>query len=177
MDPADVKIEKRPGYGRRVATPNDEALLRLHGGGLRHEDVVVTDGQLCAIRTLYGFYVEPPGQKPPAPVPPVKPTARFESSKDAYAYERTVEEYKRAKDGWDRWSDPRKFMQAGADLSAMRFASSDGLRMLAWIARFIEPGADPVKTLIQLATDAGWDIDPDDVRWAEDLEEAADGDE
>lgn len=57
--------------------------------------------------------------------------------------------------------------QAGADVNMMRHAEEDGLRIVAWLAQHMEPGADPLKTIVQMAIDAGWDVDPVDAEWAE----------
>lgn len=59
-------------------------------------------------------------------------------------------------------------MQAGADLNALRIAEVDGLRMLAWFAKHVPAGEDPLKTLVTLAVEAGWDVDPSEATWAED---------
>lgn len=62
---------------------------------------------------------------------------------------------------------PRAFMQAGADRNAIRHAQCDGLRMVAWIAKFVPAGMDPLKTLIGLAVDGGFDVSPEDIEFAE----------
>lgn len=61
----------------------------------------------------------------------------------------------------------RQFQQAGADRNAARHAAADGLRLLAWLARYVDTGEDPLRTLVQLAVDAGLDVDPEDVEWSE----------
>jgi hypothetical protein len=66
-----------------------------------------------------------------------------------------------------RQGSTHPIMQAGADRNSIRHAESDGLRMVGWIAKFLPEGEDPVKALIQLAVDAGWDVDPEDVTWVE----------
>ncbi len=65
----------------------------------------------------------------------------------------------------------RAFAQAGADRNAIRHAEADGLRLLAWIAKFAPVGEDPIKTVVQMAVAAGFDVDPEDVEWAEDAAE------
>jgi hypothetical protein len=60
-----------------------------------------------------------------------------------------------------------RFHQAGADRNAFRHAEADGLRLLAWLARHVPSGEDPLKTLVRLAADAGCDVDPADVGWAD----------
>jgi hypothetical protein len=48
----------------------------------------------------------------------------------------------------------------------MRAAEHDGLRILAWLARHAEPGEDPLKLVVRMASDVGCDIDPADESWA-----------
>lgn len=71
--------------------------------------------------------------------------------------------------------DEPGIMQHGATRNMLRHAEADGLRMVAWFARFIPPGEDPLKYLVQLTVERGWDITPEDVAWAAD--EADDCDE
>lgn len=47
-----------------------------------------------------------------------------------------------------------------------RYAEHDGLRIVAWLSRYTEPGEDPMKALIRLLMGSGIDIDPSDVTWA-----------
>lgn len=60
-----------------------------------------------------------------------------------------------------------ELLQAGEARYDLRMAQTDGLRMLAWLARYVEPGDDPVKVLVHLAVKAGWDVPPEDVAWSE----------
>jgi hypothetical protein len=55
----------------------------------------------------------------------------------------------------------------GSRMNLMRHAEADGMRMIAWLAKFCEPGDDPVRVLVQLAMLAGWDVDPVDAEWAD----------
>lgn len=63
----------------------------------------------------------------------------------------------------------KKLYQAGADRNAFRHAESDGLRLLAWLAKYLEPGQDPLKTLIQFAADSGVDVEYSDIEYAEEV--------
>ncbi len=58
------------------------------------------------------------------------------------------------------------FAEDGSNRNAMRRAEVDGLRLLAWIAKYTEEGEDPLGTLVELAHNAGWDVDPADVNWS-----------
>lgn len=60
-----------------------------------------------------------------------------------------------------------ELLQAGEARHDLRMAETDGLRMLAWLARYVEPGEDPVKVLVHLAAKAGWDVSAEDVAWSE----------
>ena len=64
-------------------------------------------------------------------------------------------------------SEKNPLMQAGAIRNALREASCDGLRMLAWLAKYVPAGEDPVKTLVQLAVEAGFDVPSEDIEWTE----------
>jgi|OM-RGC.v1.028187788 hypothetical protein len=57
-----------------------------------------------------------------------------------------------------------EFVAAGNFRNLMRHASHDGLRVIAYMARFLEPGEDPVRFIGQLLMDAGFDV-PNDVEW------------
>lgn len=62
-------------------------------------------------------------------------------------------------------------IQAGNDRNLLRHATLDGQRMIAWLARYVEPGEDPVKLLIQMAAAYGMDVDPEDIDFSEEEEE------
>jgi len=132
------------------------AMISTFGSGITDGDVCLTPGELRSVRSLYGFESEAPMAKPPPPRPPPIRGGYL----DEIQYKQAVEKHA-------AWVDPRNFMQAGADRNAMRHAVADGLRMLAWIAKFVPAGDDPMKTLIQFAIDAGCDIEPSDAAWAE----------
>lgn len=58
-------------------------------------------------------------------------------------------------------------LDQGNFMGLMREAETDGLRLVAYLARFCEPGQDPVKVLIDLIADrCDAIIDPEDVAWA-----------
>jgi len=49
-------------------------------------------------------------------------------------------------------------MEAGMLLSLFRHAGHDGARLMAVLAKWCEPGQDPVKVLVGLLDDAGYDV-------------------
>ncbi len=145
-----------------VTTPASAELITLLGPGLRLHDVTLNGDELSAIRALYGYKVEQPNVRPPKPVQkPYQP--------DASSYQREVADraYTNEVEQWERWEDPQDMLQSGADRNLARFAAQDGLRIIAWLARHVEPGEDPLKTVIQMAVDSGWDVNPADVDYAE----------
>lgn len=160
---------RRPGRPTRTtSTPRANYLIELLGDGLRHESVAMTADERKAVQRLYGYYDEPVGVRPPEPVVPPEPVFR-DFGWDRAKYEPAKAEYDRAKaahEAWKRWKDPRAIQQAGADRNMLRYAGADGLRIVAWLARHVEPGQDPLKTIVDLAVSAGWDVDPEDVAWA-----------
>lgn len=61
--------------------------------------------------------------------------------------------------------------QAGSDRNVIREAECDGLRLIAWLAKFVPAGEDPLKTLIQIADEAGCNVSYEDISWAMDNKE------
>lgn len=153
-------------HGAGVTTPQVALMMQLLGTGPAAEGVIFSRDEFENIKRLYGFVPEKPNQKPPPPKPPEE-----KSFKLRYQYEDALRKYEQALAAHDKWEDPLPLMQAGADRNAIRHATHDGLRLLAWIAKFVPPGEDPLKTLVQLASDAGFDVDPEDTSWAEDTSE------
>jgi len=146
---------KRPGTHIRTTTPSADATRQLLGGPGFYEGVAYTADEFKHVRRIYEVEPEPPVQRPPEPAPP--PPGASYKEQDAY---------KEAMRRWRGWKSPQAFMQAGADRNTMRQAASDGLRLLGWIAKYVETGTDPMKTLICMAADAGFDVSPEDYEWA-----------
>lgn len=153
-------------HGHTVTTPSAATMIQLLGSGFASNSVAFTRDEWKHIKKLYGFKDEPPNERPPPPTAPSR-----EQFKTTWDYDRAVKEHQVALKAWESWVDPRQFMQAGADRNAIRHAESDGLRLLAWLAQYVPAGEDPLKSLVQIAIDAGWDVDPSDVGWANDNSE------
>jgi hypothetical protein len=145
-----------------VTTPAAAELINLIGPGLRLHDVTLNGDELSALRRLYGYKVEQPAERPPKPVQ--KPYLPGCTSRERLVAD---EAYQRELGQWERWTDPQDMLQGGADRNMSRYAAQDGLRILAWLARHVEPGEDPLKTVIQMAIDSGWDVPPADVDFAD----------
>ena len=144
------------GGGSIAATPASAGMIDLLGSPMRYASVALSSDEWRAIQRLYRYTREAPHVRPPEPVDP-----------GAQASWQDKQAYKSKMDAWRGWEDPMPLMQAGADNNALRHAACDGMRLLAWLARHVEPGKDPVQELVRLAVDAGWDVDPCDVEWAQ----------
>lgn len=138
-------------------------------GARNFNSIALTNDELNALQKLYGFNPEPPNVKPPPPVAPVR-----ESFDSKWKYEDALFQHERAVKRHDGWEDPRALLQAGADRNTIRHAEADGLRIVAWLAKYIPTGEDPLKHVVQFATECGLDVDPEDVEWANDDEQKDD---
>lgn len=148
--------------GSLTTTPRAALMMELLGVGVTAGSVALTSTEFDAIKALYGFKPEEPNEKPPPPEPPKREDFEYD-----WKYEQAVEGHKKALKAHANWQDPRLLLQAGSDRNAVRAAETDGLRLLAWIAKYVPAGDDPLKTLVQMAIEAQWDIDPADYEWAE----------
>jgi len=151
----------RPTYnGSTVTTPEAAMLIQLLGAQT-YRDLALTTDQMRAIQKLYGFVPEKPNKKPEAPVKPER--ADLDT---LWKYEDAMKAYEKAVRSHEKWEDPIKLMQAGADHNALRHAQSDGLRVIAWLAQYVPAGEDPLKHVIQLAAEAGMDVSCEELEWA-----------
>lgn len=62
--------------------------------------------------------------------------------------------------GFTREEHP--LLQSGADFALFRHAEQDGLRVVAVLARCLESGADPVRLVLGLLADAGYNVQRED---------------
>lgn len=58
------------------------------------------------------------------------------------------------------------FFQAGADRNLIRHAQLDGLRLVAWLAKYLQEGDDPLAYIVGVMADSGMEVDIEDVEWA-----------
>lgn len=152
---------KRPGHGTCMTTPRSVSITNLLGKSISHMSVTVCQDEHKHLQRLYGYVDEKPGKKPPPPTPPKR-----EDFKTAWEFKTAQDDHERACKIHANWQDPQKLLQAGADRNLFRYAEADGLRLIAWLARYCEPGDDPLKVLIQLVSESGIDIDPSDMTWS-----------
>lgn len=153
-----------------MTTPLSATVIELLGHGLSSGGVTLSRSESRAITELYGYKAEKPSNRPPEPTAPTPP-GPSSGPDDAREYRRLMEKYDGAMVNWRKWQDPLPLMQAGAARNAIRDAQVDGLRLLAWIAKYVEPGRDPLKTLVQFADEAGMPVSEEDVEWADEEEE------
>ena len=153
-----------------VTTPLSATIIELLGHDLSSGGVTLSRSESRAIKDLYGYKAEKPSNRPPEPTAPTPP-GPSSGPDDAREYRRLMEKYDGAMVNWRKWQDPLPLMQAGAARNAIRDAQVDGLRLLAWIAKYVEPGRDPLKTLVQFADEAGMPVSEEDVEWADEEEE------
>jgi hypothetical protein len=150
------------------ATPVDAKLIQLLGGS-RQDGVVFTTDQVRALETLYGFnfkeaaegataYAEERHQKA------VEDHEAFMADPDVSAWAKR--DRKAPKPPSQSISE---FIVAGSERNMFRAVKEDGMRAIALFSKFLEPGQDPVKLLVQLMDQAGWDVG-DHVEWAYDEE-------
>lgn len=120
-----------------ITTPRNSEILGLIGGGLVHEGLALTNDEVRALRKLYGY------DEPRKPLLEEKPSygSRDKSQK--------VED----------------FHQAGADRNLIRHAQLDGLRLVAWLAKFVDKDEDPLAFLVSVMADSGMDVDIEDIEW------------
>lgn len=149
-----------------VTTPLSATIIELLGHDLSSGGVTLSRSESRAIKDLYGYKAEKPSNRPPEPIAPTPP-GPSSGPDDAREYRRLMEKYDGAMVNWRKWQDPLPLMQAGAARNTIRHAEADGLRLLAWIARYVPPGGDPLKTLIQFAVDSGIAVSSEDFDWAE----------
>lgn len=145
-------------------SPHSATSIELLGGVTRN-GVTVSKGEFEAMQRLYRMKQEKQVKRPPEPVPPK--SSEFPSDRE---YAQALSQYEEAHARWRKWEDPSVLLQAGADVGTFRCAEEDGLRMVAWIAKFASPGEDPLKVLVRMAADAGFDASSD-LGWAEEEEQ------
>jgi hypothetical protein len=54
---------------------------------------------------------------------------------------------------------------AGTIRNLLRAAEVDGLRVIGALLEHLQQGEDPVKFVLRLLLDAGYDVDPEDIEW------------
>ena len=140
-------MNNRPKFaGHFTTTPKSGTIFRLLGSGLRSGAITLTRDETAALNKLYGFEPEKPTKKPPKPhlkAVEVEPNAPEWKRRDAEA--KAKKDHEEAVKRWEKWEDPQPLMQAGADRNMIRHAEHDGMRLVAWLAKFVPKGEDPLR--------------------------------
>lgn len=159
-----------PGDGVDLATPMSVAMYALLGGE-SFEGVGFTRTQIEALDRFYGYHVE------------TEPTfdqlddayevhlrelnaklAKANSEYDRRSIRRDIEDHVRRRPTPKDAEAIRALFQAGAGRNRFRYVRRDGLRVMAALSRYLEPGEDPVRLVLRLLIEAGYDV-PDDADW------------
>lgn len=130
-------------------------------GGVTHDGVAFSADQYRALRTFYEFRSS---------------DSEVEASRKLHeeAYKKALAKYEKkvaeaTKSGYRPREEPprkeafdeksiRRFYEAGVQRDLMRETTTDGLRVMAFLAKFIQAeGQDPVQLVQELATEAGFD--------------------
>lgn len=143
------------------STPSSRETIALLGGGEQYQGVTISRDEQAALGAYYEYDLSSIGPDVPPPSPPTPPPSDSTWT-EREAYKRALADHERAVARHDPQGQ-HKFQLKGAQLHMAREASSDGLRVMAWLARFLRPGDDPVQFVAQLAADAGMDTRGDEL--------------
>lgn len=171
-------IKNRPDHG--AATPMDAVVITLMGGQ-RHGGVMLTRHQLAALGKVYQFDMDYKGRKAKEAL--AAHVRRHECR--VIDWDRKVEEYeawfsKPKNTRGSRPQDPRRgpygecdvkrptlmpfdeasvaaFHASADNVNILKYAEHDGVRVMAFLARLLEPGEDPVQFIEGLCIEAGYD--------------------
>lgn len=158
-------MQPRPKAGRSMCVIPDDATTLLISNVVTVGDVAITRGKLRHMERLYGFDLDAAAQD----------AAKKSQEKYVAAIARYEQEKAKAKaTGLDRLVPPKRtepsevasFQLGGDTRDLLRYAEADGMRMVALIAAYLEPGEDPVRRLAKMLMDQGYDV-PVDPEWAD----------
>lgn len=152
---------KRASTGASLySTPSSREIIAMLGGE-SYQGVTISRDEQAALGAYYEYDLSAVGPDAAPPSPPVPPPSDATQT-EREAYRRAIADHERAVAKHDPQGQ-HKFQLAGAQLYMAREASADGLRVMAWLARFLRPGDDPVQFVAQLAADAGMDTRGDEL--------------
>lgn len=127
--------------GNTVCSKADEVFLPFFGGEY-YEACTYTKDQVKHLEKIYG--------------PLDREQMKLRNSPDF------IGPLTKEKDG-----NAYELMLAGGMRNILRAAKRDGQRLIGVLAKYVEPDEDPVKVLIRILIDAGYDVDPENVDWVE----------
>lgn len=157
-------MKNRPTHnGSIVTTPRTGKMVELLGPGAVSGSICFSSGETRHLDRIYEFHPEEGLFKKPTELVLVD----IPEGADSFQVHQIERENARRTKAWENQKSVEKFMQAGADRNMLRYAEADGLRLIGWLARYCSPGEDPLKVLINIAVQAGLDVDYEDAEWAD----------
>jgi hypothetical protein len=148
-----------------TATPHDRELIALLGGET-FEGIAFTPDQLRALRRFYGFSDAVSRQS----LEDVREAHERAQTKQMADLAKLPSYRRHAGSGPVEFDEPaiKRWIKTGENTNLFRRTRDDGLRLMAFLAKHLEPGEDPVKVIIELFIDAGYDVKAEDVAWVRD---------
>lgn len=178
---------KVPGDGLGFDTPMTATITKLLGHAVRQEGVGFSKTQDKNLRKFYGFSDEEDIRVAEQTLADAQAKYKEKLSdwEEANKTAPRTPEYKAAWSDYNEKWDPKfgrhrdyavdkpeppdgisslPWLRAGSTVNVYRWVQRDGLRVMAFLARYLEKGQDPVKLVAQLCIEAGYDV-PDDHDW------------
>ena len=156
-------------------TPLTTDLLNLMPvGRRRYGSVCFTADQMRALKALYGYddAVDEAAQRAATKAAQANYEVRHAEWVKSLPHEGSKAWVRRPEEPQPPKSPMAglKFLREGSERNLFRHVEVDGLRVMAFLAPFLEPDEDPVVAVAKLAQAAGWDVQP----WWDDAEDDED---
>jgi|APSaa5957512622_1039677.scaffolds.fasta_scaffold164042_1 hypothetical protein len=154
---------KIPGHksGFRCATPTDETMIQLLGGQA-YDGVTFTNDQIRSLYSSYGHTYYDKDEVEKDLVTQWEKNCANLREKHAEAVKKrmwvTKLELPKRPDA-EAVQSHINWMMAGSQVNMFKHVKCDGLRAMAYLAKFLEKGEDPVKLIANMAIDAGFDAE------------------
>jgi hypothetical protein len=159
----------------RTATPADEVSLAFMKGH-HHQGVMLTQTQVDRLYAFYGFDRKATSQRVAESKKLAEDSYQARVAEWGSEYKnRLVKPKPPVKHDFDA-KGAAAFFDAGDHRNLFRHVTHDALRIMAFLAPFLQKGEDPVKLVAQLCIDAGYDVGYEVVDWLEGACEDSDED-
>lgn len=145
--------------GSLCSTPSAACSVALLGGH-RYESVTFSRDELRAMERLYECDFQRAEQDGVAfaAAAHAKRLAEHEEALAEYAKGRRRNGHPPERPAAPDPAAIARWQRSGGERNVFRRVAEDGLRMIAAIARHLQPGEDPVRALCALMAQAGWDV-------------------
>jgi hypothetical protein len=169
------KIPGLPEYC--ASTPSSDSMIQLLGCPLKHNSVAFTHDEANNLYRFYGL----DKQKIKTDVDQLINQAQAQLDEATEAWNAGTPYWKGRRDSEGKeLVDPSKiklpvrhevenFMFVGGSRNIMRHVETDGLRIMGAISKYLQPGEDPVKTVLLAMSEAGFDVVEGDWLWGEEV--------